>query len=140
MISRAASRVVKQLPAEMLQQCSHASSYMWMHIVMEEHYSYTICQHFCFAFCSEWLYAVFLVFCNILLTLLWSLVVRIPPSALFSVPENSCHQLSGRQAGNVCLNFFALFGECVCVHCFDCSLVSTFANETQVSSPVTHMI
>jgi hypothetical protein len=29
-----------------------------------------------------------------------------------------------------------LFGECVCVHCFDCSLVTTFTNETQVSSPV----
>jgi hypothetical protein len=38
---------------------------------------------------------------------------------------------------DVCLNFFGLFGECVCIHCFDCSLVSTFANETQVSSPVT---
>jgi hypothetical protein len=22
--------------------------------------------------------------------------------------------------------FFSLFGECVCIHCFDCSLVSTF--------------
>jgi hypothetical protein len=30
-----------------------------------------------------------------------------------------------------------LFGECVCIHCFDCSLVSTFTTETQVSSPVT---
>jgi hypothetical protein len=27
------------------------------------------------------------------------------------------------------LKFFILFGECVCIHCFDCSLVS---------SPVTH--
>jgi hypothetical protein len=25
----------------------------------------------------------------------------------------------------------------VCMHCFDCSLISTFTNETQVSSPVT---
>jgi hypothetical protein len=30
-----------------------------------------------------------------------------------------------------------LFGERVCIHCFDCSLVSTFTNETQVSAPVT---
>jgi hypothetical protein len=37
---------------------------------------------------------------------------------------------------NVYLNFFGMFDECVCIHCFDCSLVSTFTNETQVSSPV----
>jgi hypothetical protein len=30
-----------------------------------------------------------------------------------------------------------LFGDCACIHCFDCPLVSTFTNETQVSSPVT---
>jgi hypothetical protein len=29
---------------------------------------------------------------------------------------------------DVCLNFFGLFGECVCIHCFDCSLVSPFTN------------
>jgi hypothetical protein len=29
-----------------------------------------------------------------------------------------------------------LFGERVCIHCFDCYFVSTFTNETQVSSPV----
>jgi hypothetical protein len=39
-------------------------------------------------------------------------------------------------ADNVRLNFFGLFGECVCIHCFDYSLVSTFTNGTQVSSPV----
>jgi hypothetical protein len=31
-----------------------------------------------------------------------------------------------------------LFGEYLCIHCFLCSLVSTFINETQVSSPVIH--
>jgi hypothetical protein len=41
---------------------------------------------------------------------------------------------------DVCLNFFDLSGECVCNHCFDCSLVSTFTNETQVSWPVSHMM
>jgi hypothetical protein len=35
------------------------------------------------------------------------------------------------------LNFFGLYGECVCIHCSDCSFVSAFANETQVSSPIT---
>jgi hypothetical protein len=33
---------------------------------------------------------------------------------------------------------FSLFRKCVCIHYFDWSLVSTFTNETQVSSPVTH--
>jgi hypothetical protein len=36
--------VVKQLPVEMLQQCSSSSSYMPMRIVKEEHYEYTVCQ------------------------------------------------------------------------------------------------
>jgi hypothetical protein len=26
---------------------------------------------------------------------------------------------------DVCLNCFSLFGECVCINCFDCCLVST---------------
>jgi hypothetical protein len=33
-----------------------------------------------------------------------------------------------------------LFGECVCIHSFDCSLVSIFTNETHVLSPVTHVM
>jgi hypothetical protein len=40
-------------------------------------------------------------------------------------------------ADNVSLNFFGLFGECMCINCFDCSLVSTLTNETQILSPVT---
>jgi hypothetical protein len=43
-------------------------------------------------------------------------------------------------ADNICLNIFGFFGESVCIHCYDCSLVSTFTNETQVSLPVTHMM
>jgi hypothetical protein len=39
---------------------------------------------------------------------------------------------------DVCLNFFGLFDECVCIHCFDRSLVSAFINEAQVSSSVIH--
>jgi hypothetical protein len=49
----------------------------------------------------------------------------------FPVPENSGHLHS-----DVCLNVFCLFGECVCIHCFDCSLVSIVIKETQVSLPV----
>jgi hypothetical protein len=41
--------------------------------------------------------------------------------------------LAGRQH---LLNLFAYFGECVCIHCFACPLVSAFKDETQVSSPV----
>jgi hypothetical protein len=39
---------------------------------------------------------------------------------------------------DVCLNFFGLLAECACFRCFDCSLLSSFKNETQVSSPVAH--
>jgi hypothetical protein len=42
---RAVRRVVRQLPVEMLQQCSSANSCMQTHIVMEEYYKYTACQH-----------------------------------------------------------------------------------------------
>jgi hypothetical protein len=41
---------------------------------------------------------------------------------------------------NISLNFFTLFGECVGIHWFDCSLVSAFTNETQVSPPVNYMM
>jgi hypothetical protein len=40
----------------------------------------------------------------------------------------------------VYLNFLGLFGQCVCIHSFDCSLVSTFTNKTQVSSSVICMM
>jgi hypothetical protein len=33
-----------------------------------------------------------------------------------------------------------LFDECVCIHYFDCSLVSTFTNKTQVSFTHTRML
>jgi hypothetical protein len=33
---------------------------------------------------------------------------------------------------DVCLKFFGFFGECVHTHCFDCSLVSAFTNETHL--------
>jgi hypothetical protein len=47
---RAVRKVDKQLPVEMLQQCSSASSCMQMRIVMEVHY--TGYQH-SMPFCSE---------------------------------------------------------------------------------------
>jgi hypothetical protein len=42
--------------------------------------------------------------------------------------------LAGKQR---LFKLFRLYGECVCIHCFDRFLVSAFINETQVSSPVT---
>jgi hypothetical protein len=41
---------------------------------------------------------------------------------------------------DICLNFFGLFGECICIHWFDCSLVSMLTNETQVSAFVSRMM
>jgi hypothetical protein len=84
---RAARRMVRQFPVEMLQQCSSASSCMRARIVMEEHC--TGCKH-SMPFVLEWSCAVSLVFRNTLLILLWSLVVWIQPPPLR-------HQLSGIQ-------------------------------------------
>jgi hypothetical protein len=36
--------------------------------------------------------------------------------------------ISFRQKDNVCLKLFDLFGECVCILYFNCTLVSTFTN------------
>jgi hypothetical protein len=104
---------------------------------MKEHY--TVCQHSTPFVLNGWPYAVFLVFLNTLLMLLRSLVAWIPSSALLSCPRKQLPSAFW-QADNICLNFFGLFGECVCIHCFDCSLIATFTNETQASSSVTHMI
>jgi hypothetical protein len=64
-------RVVKQLPVEMLQQCLSGGSCMRTCIVMEKYYEYTVCQH-SMPFFPEWPHAIFFVFRNTLLTLLWS--------------------------------------------------------------------
>jgi hypothetical protein len=77
----------------MRQQCSSASSCMRTSIIMKEHY--TEYQHSTPFVLNGRPYAVLLVFRNEILTLLWSLVACIPPSALFPVAGNSCHQLSG---------------------------------------------
>jgi hypothetical protein len=89
-------------------------------------------------FFSEWPYIGFLVFPSTLLPLLCSLVAWISSSALLSWPRKQLP--SPFWQADVCLNFFNLFGKCVCIHCFDYSLVSSFTNETQVSSPVTRIM
>jgi hypothetical protein len=68
---RAARRVVKQLPVKMLKQYSNASSCMLTRIAIEEHY--TVCQH-SKTFVLNGPMQFFLLFCNTLVTLLWSLV------------------------------------------------------------------
>jgi hypothetical protein len=97
-------------------------------IVMEEHY--TGCQHSIpfvwMALCS------FLVFRNTLLTLLWFFAAWPLPaststssssSSVFSCPRNSSHYLSGWRL----FKLSRLAGECVFIHCFDCSLVNIFS-------------
>jgi hypothetical protein len=89
-------------------------------------------------FCSKWPYAVFLVFCNKLLMLLWYLVSWIPPSELLSCPRKwlpSAFWQTIVQTFSACL-----VNECVCIYCFDYSLVSAPTNEIQVSSPVTNIM
>jgi hypothetical protein len=115
----------------MLQQCSSASSCTCVRTrnVMEEHY--TVCQHS------------------------MSFVLN-GPTQLFSVSQytsdvivlSCCMDSTIRTPGlsqktaaisylvDVSLNCFGLFGEFVCIHCFDCSLVTTFTDEIQGSSPV----
>jgi hypothetical protein len=79
-------RMVIQLPVEVLQQCSNASSCtcMRMRIVMEEHY--TICQHSTFFNVLQYTSGVVMVpYC------------MFPYHHSFFALENSCHQLSDRQ-------------------------------------------
>jgi hypothetical protein len=113
---RAIGWVVK-LPVEMLQHCSSVSC-MRTPIIKEQHYNRMSAFHGLY---SEWPYADLLVFRNILLTLRGPLL------------HEFHHQLYGR----FCLNDFGLFGKCLCIHCFYCSLLSIFTNENQVSSRVT---
>jgi hypothetical protein len=84
-------------------------------------------------FCSEWsALCSFLAFRTQYTFDMWFLAASVPLSALLSFP--------GKQSpfafwqADVCLYFFSMFGECMRIHCFDCSLISTFTNETQVSS------
>jgi hypothetical protein len=42
---RAVRRVVRQIPVELLWQCSNASNCVWICVVMEELYKHTVCQH-----------------------------------------------------------------------------------------------
>jgi hypothetical protein len=126
---KAVRRVVKQLPVEMIKQCLSVSSCMQMCTVMDEHY--TACQHsmpFVLNGPMQF-FECFSIHCDIIL-------VPCCMNSTFPVPETSCHQLSGISL----FNFFGLFGECMCIHCFDCFLASTSTNKTLISLSVTHML
>jgi hypothetical protein len=115
---RAVRRVVKQLPDEMLQQCSSAAAFH--------------------AFCSDWPYAVFYSVSQYASDVS---VVLCCTNSTISTPLLSQKAVAiSFLADNVCLNFFGLFDDCVCTNFFDCSLVSTFTSETHVLSPVTRTI
>jgi hypothetical protein len=91
------------------------------------------------AFCSEWSYSFssvsqathFWRYCGPLLH-------EFHNQHSFHIPENSCHSSAFWEA-DVCLKIFGLFIVWMCVHplLWLLFLVSTFTNETQVSSPVT---
>jgi hypothetical protein len=69
---KAVKRLVRELPVEMLQQCSVRAADADMHCL-----GGTLLIHHMSAlhtFCSESPYVSFLVFCDTLLMLLWSLV------------------------------------------------------------------
>jgi hypothetical protein len=89
-------------------------------------------------FCSEWL-----ALRSFFSVLQYTSDVTVVPCCMNSTINTSF--LSNKPGaisfpGDVCLNLFGLFHECVCIHCFDWSLVSTITNETQISSPVTCMM
>jgi hypothetical protein len=87
-------------------------------------------------YCSEWPYAV-------PPTLYISDIIVVPccMNSTISTPFLSQKMVAIRLlASRRLFNLYNLFGERVCIHCFGCSLVSTFTNETQVSSSVTHIM
>jgi hypothetical protein len=131
---RTVRRVVKQFPVEVLHQCSSASSCMRTRIFMEEHYEYTGYHHST-PFFSEWPCAVLFSCFAIHFRCCGPLFHAFYHEHSFPAPENGYRQLSGRQHS---FRFFGLFGECVCIHYFDCCLVSTFTSETQVSLPYSY--
>jgi hypothetical protein len=97
-------------------------------IVMEEHY--IGCQYFT-SFVQEWTYVAFLVFRK----QYTSNIIVVPRCMNSTIRTDFLSQKTvaiSFLADNVYLNFFGLCGECVCIHWFDCTLVSSVINETQI--------
>jgi hypothetical protein len=101
-------------------------------IVIKAHY--TVRQH-SKPFFSEWPYALFQCFAIPFLRYCGPLLHEFHHQHSFPLLERSSRQLSVRQRLFKLLRLF--WWMCVCMHFLDCSMVSTFTNETQVSLPVT---
>jgi hypothetical protein len=129
-VIRTVRRVVKQLPVETVQQCSSESSYMQTCIIVEEHY--TGCQHSIpFILNGSMQFFSILQYAS-------DILVAHHMHLTISTPFLSSKKVTiGFLLGRHLLNLFSLFGKYVHIHCFDFSSVSTFTNETQVSSPIT---
>jgi hypothetical protein len=127
--TRALRRVVRQLPVEMLQQCSSASNCMQTCIVIEKHY--TGCQHSAPFVLNGPTQFFLCVLRSRIQTLLWSYCFM---NSTISTPFLPCPRkqlpLDFWQADKGCLSILWLFGGCVRILCFPCSLLSIFTNET----------
>jgi hypothetical protein len=86
---------------------------------------------------SEWPYIVFF---NVSQYTCDVIVVSRYMNSIISTPFLSQNTIVISFLADVCLNFFGLFDECLCIHCFDSSLALIFTNETQVSSAVTYTV
>jgi hypothetical protein len=111
----AVRRVVKQVPVEILQQYFSPRSYVWMCIVMEQHY--TRCQHSMPLF----LKASMQFFSDSQYTSNTIMILYCIDSTI-STPSLSQKTVEiSFLADKVCLNFLGLLGECVCIQFFHCS-------------------
>jgi hypothetical protein len=107
---------VKQLPVEMLQQGTSASSCMQMHIVIEEHYTG-------YAHSTPCVLNGFMQFFSVSQhTTSDVTVVPCCINSIISTPFLSQKTAATSfMADNICLNIFGMFGKCVSIHCFECS-------------------
>jgi hypothetical protein len=119
---RVVRRVVKELPVEMPRNDQECSAVYRRALLRSSTTMYVSILHLLLwmVLCS------FLVFWNMLVTSVCSLVAWIPLTALFWPKKTAANSF----LADICLNFPGLFGDCVCSHCFDCSLASAFINET----------
>ena len=102
--------------------CVHAAGCVGVHCHAEaQHLTSTF-----LSFCFQWLCAVFFRVSQYV-----SDVIVVPGSInlINDTPFLSQNTVAiSFLFANDCLNFLGLFGECVCIHCRNCSLVSTLTN------------
>jgi hypothetical protein len=103
--SRAVRRVVKQSPVEMLQQCSSTSSCMRTRIVMERHYiGYQHSTPFVLNNPTQFFFLSVSHYTCDIIAVSRCMISTVNTPLLSQLPSAS------RQADNICLNFFGLFG------------------------------